>query len=116
MNLEVRKYLADIHGAIQNVDVHLSGKRDYMAYSKNLTVKRAVEREMEIIGEAIGKILKIVPNISITKSKAIIGMRNRIIHSYDSVDDNLIWKVIIVDLPVLKEEVSLLLGDAGEEK
>ena len=64
---------------------------------------------MEIIGEAVGRILKEDASFPIAYGKIIISMRNRIIHSYDAVDDNLLWKVIIKDIPVLKEEVEDLL-------
>jgi uncharacterized protein with HEPN domain len=72
-------------------------------------LKRAVEREMEIIGEAIGRILKIDPEITITSSRKIIDLRNKVIHAYDAVDDTIIWGIIIRHLPVLKTEVEKLL-------
>jgi uncharacterized protein with HEPN domain len=67
--------------------------------------KRAVERNIEIIGEAVNRILKENPNISIENARNIVGARNRIIHSYDSISDSLIWSIITIHLPRLKEEV-----------
>jgi len=54
-------------------------------------LKRAVERELEIIGEAINRIDSIDSSIHITSKKQIISMRNRVIHGYDKIDDEIIW-------------------------
>jgi uncharacterized protein with HEPN domain len=69
-----------------------------------------VERKFEIIGEALNRCMKIMPDISITNKEKIVGTRNRIIHAYDSVDDILIWEIINKHLPLLKEEVTALLN------
>lgn len=109
MSNETNKHLADILDSIASIDVHLGGKKDFSFYCANITVKRAVERELEIIGEAVGRILKEDAGFPIAYGKIIVGMRNRIIHSYDAVDDNLVWKVITKDIPILKTEVETLL-------
>jgi uncharacterized protein with HEPN domain len=70
---------------------------------------RAVERELEIIGEAINRILKTEPQFPIPESKKIIALRNRVIHGYDSVDNVLVWAVVINHLPALKSKVEALL-------
>ncbi len=72
-------------------------------------VRRAVEREFEIIGEAMNALLKADDSIQITSAERIIGMRNRVIHGYDKIDNGLVWGTIKKHLPVLKEEVSELL-------
>ncbi len=72
-------------------------------------LRRAIEREFEIIGEAMNRIDKLDSTIEISGKFQIIGMRNRVIHSYDKVDDEIIWGTIIRHLPVLKLEVDLLL-------
>ena len=64
---------------------------------------------MEIIGEAANRILKQMPNIEITEIKKIIDTRNRIIHGYDSVSDEIIWAIVVKHLPKLYEEVKGLL-------
>ena len=109
MSKEINKYLADILDSIVAIDAHLGSKRDFAIYCSNNTVKRAVERELEIIGEAVGRILKEDDDFPLAHGKTIVGMRNRIIHSYDAVDDNLVWKVISKDIPILKTEVETLL-------
>ena len=64
-----------------------------------------MERELEIIGEAINKLLKINPQLTISYSRQIVDLRNKIIHAYDNVNDIVIWKIIIKDIPVLQKEV-----------
>ena len=84
-------------------------KRDFILYKGNKTIRRAVERELEIIGEAISKLLKINPTIEISYARLIVDLRNKVIHAYDNVNDAVIWKVIIKDIPVLQTEVDILL-------
>jgi uncharacterized protein with HEPN domain len=77
----------------------------------NKTKRRAVEKEIEIIGEATSKLLKINPNISISYARIIVDLRNKVIHSYDSVDDILIWKILMKDIPKLLQEAKKLLNE-----
>jgi len=72
-------------------------------------LRRAVEREFEIIGEALNNIEKIDSTIEISSKKQIISMRNRVIHGYDKIDDEIVWGTIVKHLPVLKTEISKLL-------
>ncbi|MCX2475143.1 DUF86 domain-containing protein [Pedobacter sp. MC2016-05] len=78
---------------------------DFEVYKANKIKRRAVERELEIIGEAINKLIKINQQIKISYSRQIVDLRNKIIHSYDNVNDIVIWKIIIKDIPVLKNEI-----------
>lgn len=108
---EEKKLLVDIVEAIHSIDEHLEQQRILEIYLKNKTKRRAVEREIEIIGEAMSKVLKINPTITISYSRIIVDLRNKVIHSYDAVDDILIWKIIMKDLPILMEEVKKLLDE-----
>jgi len=72
-------------------------------------LRRAVEREFEIIGEAMNRIDKIDSEIIISSKKQIISMRNRVIHGYDKIDDEIIWGTIVRHLPILKKEITNLL-------
>ena len=76
----------------------------------NLKTKKAVERNLEIIGEAVNRILKEEPNFVIDQAKSIIGTRNRIIHSYDNISDEVIWTIVVRDLPKLKAQVEQFLA------
>jgi uncharacterized protein with HEPN domain len=73
-------------------------------------LRRAIEREFEIMGEAMSRMEKIAPEIEISAKKHIIGMRNRVIHGYDKIDDGIVWATIVKHLPVLKIEVENLLN------
>jgi uncharacterized protein with HEPN domain len=71
-----------------------------------LKTKKAVERNIEIIGEAINRISKYKHSeIEIKNAQKIIGTRNRIAHEYDSISDEVIWTIIIKELPELKKEI-----------
>lgn len=74
-------------------------------------LKRAVERDLEIIGEAINRILKRDPTFEnkIKDAKAIIGLRNQVIHAYDNISDENIWSILINHIPKLRSEISRLI-------
>ena len=109
MNDEIQKYLFDIQVSIDSIETYLGDKRDFNVYKANKMLRRAVERELEIIGEALNCIDKIDAGIEISSKRQIIGMRNRVIHGYDNIDDELIWGTIVRHLPILKSEVSRLI-------
>ena len=110
MNEKVLKYLYDIKIAIGEIDSFFQTEpRNFDNYRQNSLIKRAIERNLEIIGEAMNRILKEDPGFHIENSKKIIGLRNQIIHGYDSVSDESIWGIITVHLPKLKMEIDSLL-------
>ena len=87
MEVEVKKFLFDIKESIDSIETYLGDDRDFIEYQSNKMLRRAVEREFEIIGEAMTKLLKLDENISISSEQHIIGMRNRVIHGYDKIDN-----------------------------
>ena len=72
-------------------------------------VQDAVERNIEIIGEAVNKLLNIEPEIAISNARRIVDARNKIIHGYDEIENAQIWAIIINHLPILFEEAKGLL-------
>jgi len=106
----IEKYLYDIKESIDSIDEYLGDKRDFFEYKRNKLLRRGVERELEIIGEAINRILEIDPNIEISEARRIVDLRNWVIHGYDKVDDTIIWGIISRDLPKLKKQVEKLLA------
>jgi len=108
MNDEIKKYLYDIHESICSIESYLGDQRNFFVYKENKMLRRAIEREFEIIGEAMNKIVDLVPDIPITDKLQIIGMRNRVIHGYDKIDDEIIWGTIVRHLPTLKAEIENL--------
>ncbi|NOZ47157.1 MAG: DUF86 domain-containing protein [Chlorobi bacterium] len=109
MTDSIRKSLFDIQTSIESISIHLGDKKDFFQYKNNLTIRRAIERELEIIGEAINRILKEQPNIKIQNSRKIVDLRNFIIHGYDAIDDETIWGVVSKHIPKLEVEINKLL-------
>ena len=109
MNNEILKFLFDIQVSIESIENYLGDKRDFKVYMENKMLRRAVEREFEIIGEALNCINKLDVSITISGMKQFIGMRNRVIHGYDKIDDEIVWGTIVRHLPTLKSEISILL-------
>jgi len=62
------------------------------------------------IGEAMNRILSQNPNIEITNARKIVDTRNRISHGYDSVSDDIIWAIVVRDIPKLTIEIDILLN------
>ena len=90
MNNKIKKYLFDIKESIDSIENYLEGKRDFKAYQNNKMLRRAIEREFEIIGEAMSQLHKLNENIEISSKRQIISMRNHVIHGYDKIDDAII--------------------------
>lgn len=109
MEIEVKKYLFDIFESITSIENYLGEKRDFNVYKSDKMLRRAIEREFEIIGEALNRIEKFDNTLQITSKKQIINMRNRVIHGYDKIDNEIIWGTIVRHLPILKSEISKLL-------
>lgn len=90
----INAWLYDILHAIMEIESFFTDStKDFAIYQNDLRTKRAVERNIEIIGEAFSRILKTDTNISITNSRRIADTRNRIIYGYDSVSDEIIWEL-----------------------
>lgn len=102
MQHKVRSYLHDIMEAIVSIEEYVGKQRNFDDYLKNKQLRRAVERELEIIGEATNRILKLEKDFPIDDARRIVNLRNWVIHGYDKVDDGLIWGIVTNDLPKLK--------------
>lgn len=112
MDNSIKTWLYDILNSINEIESYfVETPKMFEIYQNDLKTKRAIERNIEIIGEAMSRILKENNSIEISNSRKIVDVRNRIIHGYDSVSDDVIWGIIIKNLPVLKTEVSQLLNE-----
>jgi uncharacterized protein with HEPN domain len=109
MEFDIKACLKDIEQAIDEIYEFLPEERNFFAFQKDLKTRKAVERNIEIIGEAMDRILKADPKIQITDSRKIVDTRNRIIHGYDVVSDDVIWLIVNKSLPILEQEVKKLL-------
>ncbi len=85
--------------------------KEFAAYQNDIKTRRAVERNVKIIGEAMNRILLKDDAVVLSNSRKIVDTRNRIIHGYDSDSDDIIWDIVVTHLPVLKIEVEKLLGE-----
>lgn len=106
MDNRINSWLEDIERSIDEIFDFLPKKRDFLAYQNDLKTKKAVERNIEIIGEAINRILKYKDfEIEIKNAQKNIGTRNRIAHEYDNISDEVIWTIIMKELPELRKEI-----------
>jgi len=115
MENRAKKLLFDVLTSGHSIREWCSG-RGFAEYEQDRQLRRAVEREFEIIGEALGRLLQTDPVLAarIDELYRIVSFRNRIIHGYDTIDDAAVWGVAEGDLPRLVAEVERLLQEAGE--
>lgn len=95
----------------------ICSKSEEAAYRRDERTKAAVERKLEVIGEALNQLARIDPDLAekISAKRQIIGMRNVLIHGYMAVNDGLVWRTICTDLSVLRAEVAGLLAQADKD-
>ena len=113
MNDELLKVFYDILQATAEIEEFVS-LLDYQSFLADIKTQKAVEREFEIIGEALNRIKKMDGKVleHISEHRKIIGFRNVLAHGYDVIDEMLIWTAVVNHLPILKNEINnLLLGD-----
>lgn len=111
MHIELKVWLYDVLNAVQEIETFLQDTADFTIYQNDLKTKRAVERNLAIIGEAMSRILNKDASIQLSNARKIVDTRNRIIHGYDTVSDEVLWAVINDHLPILKREVQQLLNE-----
>lgn len=86
-------------------------ERRFDIYLSDVCLRRTVERNITLIGEATNRLLRIAPDIKITAARKIVDTRNYVIHSYDNVTNEILWGIVINHLPLLKKEVLALLSE-----
>ncbi len=110
MENEIKVWVNDIKQAILEINQFQPDKKNFLAFQKDLKTKRAIERNIEIIGEAVNRILKVDPEFQLANARKIVDTRNRISHGYDSVSEDIVWSIIIRDIPNLEKEIEQLLS------
>ena len=113
MRAEEKKLLVDVQEAGRSIRQRCAGHA-FEQYAADRWFRRAVEREFEIIGEALNRRARSAPATAarVTSLRRIVDFRNRIIHGYDAVDDLIVWITDEHHLPILLAEVeALLLAD-----
>lgn len=90
MTIQGKKFLSDILQAIELIESFVVGIKDFDNYLTDKKTQSAVERQLGIIGEALTKFEKLFPESQISNARKIVGFRNRLIHTYDSVDPSMV--------------------------
>ena len=108
----ILKHLQDILNAIEELESYFIGyPLRFDIFDKDMLRIAAVERKTEIMGEAINRILKYNPEITLPNGRDVINTRNRIIHGYDSVETEFLWSLVIRHIPQLKADVINLINE-----
>lgn len=105
-----RKYLSDVLNSVDHILSFTNDLKSFDQYKSNFLIKAAAERHVAIIGEAINRFSKESKENVLSNSSQIISLRNRLIHSYDNVDDRIIWTIVRRHLIPLKEEIKKKIG------
>ena len=115
MDENILKYLEDVRMAWEDVELFFANYSNrFDVFSNDRLMIRAVERSVEIMGEAINRILKREPDFSLPNAKAIVQTRNRVIHSYEKVETEFLWGLVRRHIPELKKDVEQILAEYGE--
>jgi len=111
MRLEAHKYLFDMQQAAEHIARFTAG-RTFEDYAADPMLRSAVERQFEILGEALGKLGKLDPELAgrISDHRRIIAFRNILIHGYDAILDEVVWGVVETQLPTLRVTLAELLA------
>ena len=112
MRLESRKYLHDMQRAAEVLRGFTAG-RSFDQYRNDAMLRAAVERQFEIIGEAMARLARVDEAVAarISGYRRIIAFRNVLIHGYADVDDRLVWDVVETSLPTLVDEIEALANE-----
>lgn len=106
MDRKLNKYLNDILSSILEIESFMQDRpKEYATFCNDTLFRRGVERNIEIMGEAMNQILRIRPDIPVTAARKIVDTRNFVIHAYDSLKPDILWGIVINHMPLLKKEI-----------
>jgi uncharacterized protein with HEPN domain len=107
-------WLSDVCKAIDHITAFVQG-RDFDGYLADTMFRSAVERQFEIIGEALTQFAREAPDLGarIPALRPAMAMRNALIHGYRSVEDETVWLTVHENLPALRAQVAALLDELG---
>ena len=113
MDESIRKYLDDMLQAIYELEMaEDSFGRLYEIFENDVIFRKFVERNIEILGEAMNRILKIEPQINVTSARKLVDTRNYVIHAYDSLKPDILWAIVINHIPRLKKDILQIIESA----
>ncbi|HWH31369.1 MAG TPA: HepT-like ribonuclease domain-containing protein [Egibacteraceae bacterium] len=112
MRLEAKKYLYDMQQGASLLAEFVAG-RTFADYQADAMLRAAVERQFEIIGEALSKLARLDADLAaqVSEHRRIIAFRDILIHGYADVDHRLVWDIVETKLPLLRSEIESLLAD-----
>jgi uncharacterized protein with HEPN domain len=112
MRRDPRTYLWDAIQAITHVE-QFTRNRTFQDYEADVLLRSAVERQLEIAGEALNQLSRIDTNLAarIPELANIVGFRNILVHGYAAVDDARVWDVVQHDVPTLRDVLAGLLDE-----
>jgi len=112
---DLKKSVMDVIKACRLIQEFTAGHTLEM-YNSDEMRRSAVERQFGIIGEAFNRIKKVDPLFDdvIPEFRKIIGMRNRVIHGYDIVDDEIIWVAVEKRVPELLDKLQKWLDEQSK--
>ncbi len=110
-----RQHLYDLARVMGEIEGFAAGATEERLLAER-ELQLIFEREFEILGEALARLLRTVPEAegAIANARRIVGLRNLLAHGYDSVDHRILWAAIKTHLPQLKLDVARLLGDTAQ--
>jgi uncharacterized protein with HEPN domain len=117
MRRDLRAYLWDVEQAAHDIQVFTQGKQ-LSDYQNDAMLRAAVERRLEVIGEALSQALRHYPEVinRISDHQQIIAFRNQLIHGYATVQDALVWDIVQTDLPALRQQAAHLLRELEDAR
>jgi uncharacterized protein with HEPN domain len=115
MRRDPRSFLWDVREAADAIKEFAQG-RTFQDYTSDRMLRSAIERQFEIIGEALSQLAKTDPALAgrIPEFRRVVGFRNLLIHGYDRIDDAAVWRAIQISLPPLRSQAAALLAELGE--
>ncbi|PNY82505.1 DUF86 domain-containing protein [Deinococcus koreensis] len=113
---KTRKWLEDVQAAAGLIASFVAG-HTLEEYRRSALLRSAVERQLEVIGEAVNRIARHDPGTAarISHHRRIVDFRNQLSHGYDLIDHGLVWRVVQDNVPQLMSEVTALLAALPEE-
>lgn len=116
MDERILKFLNDMMDSIKEIEeAQIRFGKSYAVFESDIVYRKFVERNIEILGEAMNRILKINPLISINSARKIVDTRNYVIHAYDSLKPDILWAIVVNHIPRLKDDIELLIDSSEKE-
>lgn len=114
MTSEMTRRLRDAIAACDAISDYTAGM-DASAFELDSVVRDAVAYRFTVLGEALNRVVRIDESVGLTvpELRQIIGLRNRVVHEYDAIDDEILWDIVQSKLPDLRRHLLSLAEDRG---